>query len=393
MSRVKFEIGLESFLRKEYRKYRKVRLGVLCNQASVDKKLKHISETVLAPSLNLQVTCFFGPQHGVRGEKQDDMKESPDFEDPRSKLPVYSLYGASREPSEAALDKVDAFLIDLQDIGTRIYTFVYTMANCMHAARKLGKKVIVLDRPNPINGTSLEGNVLEKEFSSFVGQYPICARHGMTIGELAHLFNEEFGIHCDLEVIPLRGWKREHFWDDLGREWIPPSPNIPILLSALVFPGCVLFEGTNISEGRGTTRPFELIGAPYIDPDKLALEMNRQKLRGVYFRPVYFQPTFQKWKEEVCGGVQIHVTDRRQINAFEVGVKLLAAIVEHFRDGFAWKNPPYEYEYERMPVDLIAGTQKLREAIDSRKGLSRFLESAREQVSQLQKVRKKYLLY
>jgi len=388
-----FESGLDVFLKQDYKKYRGLRLGVLCNQASVDKNLIHISQALLQKKFKLQVTCFFGPQHGIRGEKQDNMIESEGFVDPVSQLPVISLYAKSREPSDDAVKKLDAFLIDLQDIGTRIYTFMYTMANCMRAAKKFGKKVIVLDRPNPINGVNIEGNVLESGFISFVGQFPICVRHGMTMGELALLFNDAFGIGYDLEVVRMRGWKRKFYADDLKRNWIPPSPNIPSLLSAIFFPGCVLFEGTNVSEGRGTTRPFEWIGAPFINPDKLAGEMSSMKLPGVYFRPIYFQPTYQKWAGEVCGGVHLHVTNRRRFNSFNAGVRLLAKIAEMYPDGFRWKNPPYEYEHDRMPIDLIAGTSKLREDIEQGKGIESFERIAEEQLRAFRKLRADFLIY
>ena len=295
--------GLELFVAEEYKRFRKLRLGILCNQASVDKHLLHASHLILKRE-QLTVTCLIGPQHGIRGEKQDNMVESQDFIDPVTKLPVYSLYGETREPNTKLLNAIDAFVIDLQDIGTRIYTFMYTMANCMRAAKRANKKIIVLDRPNPIDGKRIEGNVLDPLFTSFVGQFPICTRHGMTMGELALLFNDGFSIGCDLEVIALKGWKRNDAADTWGRDWVPPSPNIPTLTSALVFPGMVHFEGTNISEGRGTTKPFEWIGAPFIEPDRVAAILNKKKLGGVYFRPIFFQPTYQKWKDEVCGGVK-----------------------------------------------------------------------------------------
>jgi uncharacterized protein YbbC (DUF1343 family) len=387
------EIGLEIFLKKEYRRFKKLRLGVLCNQASVDSKLQHVSEIILKSKLDLKISGFFGPQHGIRGEKQDNMVESDDFIDPASGLPVHSLYGKSREPSESALPTIDAFVIDLQDIGTRIYTFMYTMANCMRAAKKFDKKVIVLDRPNPIGGLQCEGNVLESGMTSFVGQYPLCTRHGMTMGELALMFNEEFGIGCDLEVIRIKGWSRKQMGLDWKRDWVAPSPNIPRFISALTFPGCVHFEGTNISEGRGTTFPFEWIGAPYINPDALAREMNLMRMPGVYFRPIFFQPTYQKCKDTVCGGVQIHVLNIKQFQPFLAGVRLLNKIAELFPKGFKWKNPPYEYEHERMPIDLIAGTSALRNAIDSKSGLKSFEDKASKELSEFKKLRKKYLLY
>ena len=272
------KVGLEVFLTKEYKKYQKDRLGVLCNQASVDKDLQHISDLIRTKPLKLKLSCFLGPQHGIRGEKQDNMVESSDFKDPRTGLPVYSLYSETREPTDKMLQNVDTLVVDLQDIGTRIYTFMYTLANCMRAAKRLGKKVVVLDRPNPINGVDVEGNLLEENLTSFVGQFPIPVRHGMTMGELALLFNDAFNIQCDLDVVQLKGWKRTHWADDWKRDWVTPSPNIPTAKSCELFPGMVLFEGTNVSEGRGTTKPFEWIGAPFIDADKLAKEMNQKKV-------------------------------------------------------------------------------------------------------------------
>jgi uncharacterized protein YbbC (DUF1343 family) len=387
------ETGLDLFLKTEYKKFKKLRLGVLCNQASVDKKLRHVSEALLSTRPELKITCFFGPQHGIRGEKQDNMIESDDFIDPASGLPVYSLYGTSRDPSESAVSNIDAFVIDLQDIGTRIYTFMYTMANCMRAARRLSKKVIILDRPNPIDGIHCEGNVLEDGFTSFVGQYPLCTRHGMTMGELALMFNEAFKIGCDLEVVKMKGWSRKMLATDWKRDWVVPSPNIPTYLSALVFPGTVAFEGTNVSEGRGTTHPFEWVGAPFINPDALAREMNLMRLPGVYFRPIFFQPTYQKCKDEVCGGVQIHVTNAKQFLPFKTGTRLLAKIAELFPKGFQWKKPPYEYEYERMPIDLISGTAALREAVDARKGLKAFEQKAATELAKFKKLRQEFLLY
>jgi uncharacterized protein YbbC (DUF1343 family) len=385
--------GLETFLKTAHKKYKKLSLGVVCNQATVDQKKRHISEAVLEKKLGLKIKSFFGPQHGIRGEKQDNMVESADFVDPVTNLPVVSLYGTHRDPQQDQVKDLDAFLIDLPDIGTRIYTFMYTMANCMRAAQKHGKKVIVLDRPNPINGVTTEGNVLETGFTSFVGQFPLCTRHAMTLGELALMFNVEFKIGCDLDIIKCKGWKRSQYYDEWKSDWICPSPNIPNLTSALTFPGCVHFEGTNISEGRGTTRPFEYIGAPYIQPDKLAREMNRGKLPGVFFRPIYFQPTYQKWRDQVCGGVQIHVTSRKQFNAFKSGIRLLAKIAQLFEKDFEWKPPPYEYEFERMPIDLIAGTSRLRECIDSHKKIGEFESEANKQLEGFRKVRRNYLIY
>lgn len=385
--------GLDVFIEKTHKKYRGVRLGVLCNQASVDSKLSHISELLTKKKLGLTVTCFFGPQHGIRGEKQDNMVESQDFIDPLTGVPVFSLYADTREPTDRMMDKIDVFIVDLQDIGTRIYTFIYTLANCMRAAKRASKKVVVLDRPNPIDGLSLEGNCLEPEYSSFVGQFPIIVRHGMTIGELALLMNDAFSIGCELEVVALKGWKRSTYGDQWKRDWITPSPNIPTFESALVFPGSVYFEGTNLSEGRGTTKPFEWVGAPYIQPDKLASELNQKKLGGVYFRPIYFQPTYQKWKDEVCGGVQIHVTDRKKFNGFRTGIHLLSTIAREFSHSFAWKKPPYEYEHTRMPIDLIAGTALLRDLVENGQSIAELESKAAKDVAAFKKLRKPFLLY
>jgi uncharacterized protein YbbC (DUF1343 family) len=387
------QTGLDMFVASAHKKYRGLRLGVLCHPASVDARLRHVRDLVMDAKLRLDVTCFIGPQHGIRAEKQDNMIESDDFVDPVYDVPVYSLYGKFRDPWPEMLDALDAFVVDLQDVGTRIYTYAYTMANVMRAAKAHGKKVIVLDRPNPVDGVHVEGNALEPGCASFVGQFPIPVRHGLTMGELAWLFAEEFGLGGEFDVIKMKGWKRRTWGDEWKRDWVPPSPNIPTFSSALVFPGMVHFEGTNVSEGRGTTKPFEWIGAPYVDPDRLATEMARRKLPGVYFRPIYFQPTYQKGKDEVCGGVQVHVTDRRKFDAFRAGIHLLAAIAEQNPGRFQWKQPPYEYEFERMPIDLIAGTPLLREAIDAGRGVKELEERAREDVKRFKKVRKKYLLY
>jgi uncharacterized protein YbbC (DUF1343 family) len=359
----------------------------------VDRSLRHIRDLVMQPKLKLEVTCFIGPQHGIRAEKQDNMIESDDFVDPAYGVPVFSLYGKHRDPWPEMLDRLDAFVVDLQDIGTRIYTYVYTMANCMRAAKAHGKRVIILDRPNPVDGLHVEGNALDPAFASFVGQFPIPVRHGLTIGELAWLFAGEFGLGGEFDVIKVKGWRRQAFGDEWKRDWVPPSPNIPTFASALVFPGTVVFEGTNVSEGRGTTKPFEWIGAPFVDPDRLAATLARRKLPGVHFRPIYFQPTFHKGKDEVCGGVHVHVTDRRRFDSFRAGLHLLQAIAEQDPGKFHWKQPPYEYEYEKMPIDLIAGTSKLREDIDAGRGVARLEEMARDDVRRFRKVRKDYLLY
>jgi len=290
------------------------RVGVVSNPASVDSNLGHIVDR-LASHPGARLTAIFGPQHGFRSDVQDNMIETAHTDDEMRRVPVYSLYSDTREPTAAMLRDVDVLVIDLQDVGVRIYTYIYTMANCLKAAREHGIKVIVCDRPNPIGGVQVEGPVLIKGHESFVGMYPIPMRHGMTIAELARMFNEHFGLGADLEVVAMEGWRRTTYFDETGRTWIMSSPNIPTFDTTLVYPGAVLFEGTNVSEGRGTTRPFELLGAPWVAAERFAQAMNRRGLPGVLFRPVVFEPTFHKHAREACGGCQVHVLDRAASHA------------------------------------------------------------------------------
>src|SRR4029077_18340029 len=272
------------------------RVGIVCNPASIDSELRHVADRLAAASAqgSTRLTAIFGPQHGFRSDVQENMIETGHARDALRRVPVYSLYSETREPTADMLHDVDLLVVDLQDVGTRIYTFIYTMANCLVAARRHGVKAIVCDRPNPIGGAAVEGPMLVAGFEPFVGQYPIPMRHGMTIGELARLFNDAFAIGADLEVVPMEGWRREMYHEDTGLPWVMPSPNIPTNETAVVYPGTVLFEGTNVSEGRGTTRPFELVGAPWATADRFADAMNRLELAGARFRPAFFEPTFHK---------------------------------------------------------------------------------------------------
>jgi len=315
------------------------RVGLVCNPASVDGQLRHAADRLAADS-NAILAALFGPQHGFRSDVQDNMIETRHAHDEVRRVPVYSLYSELREPTAEMLRDLDVLVIDLQDVGVRIYTYIYTMANCLKAAGKVGLKVIVCDRPNPIGGTQVEGPVLVPGFESFVGMYPIPMRHGMTIGEIARLFNDHFGIGADLEVVAMDGWRRDLYWDEAGLRWILSSPNIPTFDTTLVYPGGVLVEGTNVSEGRGTTRPFEFIGAPWVVAERFAAALNGRDLPGVYFRPIVFEPTFQKHAGKACAGVQPHVIDRRVFRAVETGVAMIDAFRAADPDQFAWKNPP-----------------------------------------------------
>jgi len=382
-------LGSERLLASDQLKGRRV--GVVCNPASVDRQLRHITD-VLATS-NATLAAIFGPQHGFRSDVQDNMIETRHGHDETRRVPVYSLYSETREPTADMLRDLDALIIDLQDVGVRIYTYIYTMANCLKAARAHGLKVIVCDRPNPIGGAQVEGMVLERGFESFVGMFPIPMRHGMTIGELARLFNEHFGIGADLEVIPMDGWRRDMYFDATGLTWIISSPNIPTFDTTTVYPGGVLFEGTNVSEGRGTTRPFELIGAPWIVAERFAEAMNRRGMSGVFFRPVLFEPTFHKHAGKGCAGCQVHVLDRRTFLPVEAGVALIEAFRAADPDQFTWKAPPYEYEYDKMPIDCLAGSSSLREQIDAGASARDIAHSWEPAIAAFLKVRERFLLY
>jgi uncharacterized protein YbbC (DUF1343 family) len=389
---VRVMLGVERLLGEQIGLLRGERVGLICNQASVDHGFRH-SADLLKSNSGVKLTALFGPQHGIRGDVQDNMIETPHAEDPSTGLPVFSLYSETREPTASMLEDVDVLVFDMQDVGCRIYTFVYTMANCMRAAKKLGKRVIVCDRPNPVNGTDVAGTVLREEFASFVGQFPLPTRHGMTPGELAQMFNEHWGIGCELEVVRMEGWARELWFDETDAPWVMPSPNIPTLDSATVFPGTVHLEGTQMSEGRGTTRPFELVGAPYIDAVSFAEKLEALNLPGVTFRSTHFLPTFQKHAGKTCGGVQIHVSDRRRFEPVSAGVAVVKTAYDDYGDQFKWKNPPYEYEFEKNPFDVIAGTDSLRLAIEGGRGLAEIVEGWREGVEEFLGRREKYLLY
>jgi uncharacterized protein YbbC (DUF1343 family) len=368
------------------------RVGLVCNPASVDRNLEHTADR-LAGRDDVTLAALFGPQHGFNADVQDNMVETGHGQDVRRRVPIYSLYSETREPTAAMLAGLDLLVVDLQNVGARIYTFIYTMANCLRAAKRTGLPVVVCDRPNPIGGAEVEGPVLDAGFESFVGQFPIPMRHGMTIGELARLFNEHFGIGAQLTVIEMAGWRREMCWDDTGLSWVMPSPNMPTPDTAIVYPGMVLFEGTNLSEGRGTTRPFEISGAPWIDARALAERMNALALPGARFRPVGFEPTFQKHARQACGGCQVHVTDRRAFRPVLTGVALLAAYHAMNPQRFAWRDPPYEYEEAKCPIDILAGSDRLRLQIEAGVPAREIAASWEDEARAFDEVRKRFLLY
>ena len=368
------------------------RVGVVCNHASLDRGYLHIVDR-LASAPDVTLAAIFGPQHGFRSDVQDNMIETPHVDDSTRRVPLYSLYSETREPTAAMLAGLDVLMIDLQDIGARIYTYIYTMANCLRACAKHRVPVIVCDRPNPLGGAEVEGALLVAGFESFVGQFPIPMRHGMTIGELARLFNAHFRLGAQLEVVEMEGWRREMFADETGLPWVMPSPNMPTLDTAVVYPGTVLFEGTLLSEGRGTTRPFELLGAPGIEAERFAREMNALGLPGAFFRPAMFEPTFQKHAKQACGGCQVHVTDRRAFKPVLTGAALIGAFHRAQPDKPVWRQPPYEYEHEKLPIDILAGSPRFREQVEAGETAARMADSWRGDEVAFKALRAPFLLY
>lgn len=390
MATMRVRLGSEQLLAGGALKH--TRVGIVSNPASIDANFQHIVRA-LADEPDVTLAAIFGPQHGYRADVQDNMIETGHANDPARGVPVYSLYSETREPTAEMLEGLDVLVVDLQDVGSRIYTFVYTMANCLRAGKKHGVPVIVTDRPNPIGGENVEGPMLVQGFESFVGQFPIPMRHGMTIAELARFFNEACGIGADLTVVPMENWRRELYYEETGLPWVMPSPNMPTVDTAVVYPGTVLFEGTNVSEGRGTTRPFELIGAPWVDAEALADTLGTYDLPGVHFRAVVFEPTFQKHAKQACGGCQIHVLDRAAFRGVEAAVAALVEIRAQDPAKFAWRQPPYEYEHTKLPFDILAGSSELRQQIEAALPVGTIRDSWLPGIERFRKTSTPFLLY
>lgn len=321
------------------------------------------------------------------------MVESADGRDEGLEIPVVSLYAETREPSDQALEGIDILLIDLQDVGTRVYTYTTTMGLCLEAAARRGIKVVVLDRPNPTNGTEIEGSVLDMNFRSFVGRYRVPMRHGLTTGEFARFIQMEEKLDCDLEVISMEGWGRDQYFDSLDLYWVFPSPNMPTWETALLYPGMVLLEGTNVSEGRGTTMPFQLFGAPFLDRKKVLNHLEAIGPEGVVFRPIVFEPAFDKYRGETCFGFQIHVTDRKKFRPYRTGLALLQAFCTVHPDHFRWLEPPYEYEWEKMPIDILIGDGVVRRRLEMGEDLDHLESGWREGLEAYAEKRAPCLLY
>ncbi|MCL5123821.1 MAG: DUF1343 domain-containing protein [Deltaproteobacteria bacterium] len=367
------------------------RLGLLYNQASIDSRFRE-SADVLFEIFRDRLTTLFGPQHGVGLTEQDNMKETDHACHRRLGLPVYSLYSSTRRPTVEMLDNVDAVLVDLQDVGTRVYTFCATVCLLMDACAELGKTVIILDRPNPVNGVDVEGNVLKPEFASFVGPYPLPMRHGMTVGELMNYYNERFAIRSDIKVVKMDGWDRRAYFDETGLAWALPSPNMPTVETAVVYPGQVLLEGANLSEGRGTTRPFEIFGAPFINPEKILKDLEDEAVKGAELRIVEFKPNFNKWANQRCLGFQIHVIDRSLYKPFRASLAILAAIIKNNTE-FRWSDPPYEYVFDKLPIDVIIGDDSVRNSLENNRSVFEIEENYRPALENFLEVRRDFLLY
>lgn len=361
-------LGLERCLETPPDLMRGKRFGLLLNQASVDSGF-HYSHTLLLNHFPGQLAALFGPQHGLFSEQQDNMIETAHARDTKLDIPIYSLYANQRRPSRDMLADLDLFVVDLQDVGTRVYTYIWTLSYCLEACAERGIPVLILDRPNPLGGVIVEGPLLKETFASFVGRASIPMRHGLTIGEMALYLNDTMHIGADVTVVPMLGWQRVLLWPETERPWIPTSPNLPRFTGVQLYPGQVLIEGTQLSEGRGTCTPFEIVGAPYIDPDRLIKQLHEWGHPGLAQRPIRFEPTFQKYAQQSCAGLFLHPTDAATLRPYRFTLALIGAIQKLWPDHFAWLPGPYEYETELSPIDMLTGDDRARHAID--KGLDK----------------------
>ncbi len=367
------------------------RTALLANQASLTGNLVHTAEALI--STGLELAALFGPQHGYQEDTQANMIEWEGYHHPLYGIPVYSLYGHTRKPEKGVLRNIDTLIIDLQDTGSRPYTYLWTAMLAMEACAQTEREIVVLDRPNPLGGQHVEGPVLHEDYKSLVGLFPLPMRHGLTMGEALNLINQSRPVGCELNIITMEGWTRDMHYRHTGLAWVMPSPNMPTTDTAWVYPGSVMLEGTNISEGRGTTRPFEIVGAPWIESEKFAGRLNRAGLKGVYFRPIQFRPTWDKYRGEICGGAQIHVTDRNSFLPVRCGAVIIKTAAETYPRLFHWKSPPYEYEYHLPPIDIITGSRDFRNTVESGGSLTELMKQWDREASHFIREREGFLLY
>jgi uncharacterized protein YbbC (DUF1343 family) len=388
---MKVHLGIDNLIAMKFRPLRGAKIGLCTNISSCDA---HLNPTIATfrREKKVHLKAVFAPEHGLFGALQDQTK-ADSFYESQSGLVVHSIYKDRLIADDAMEQAIDILVIDLQDIGARYYTFVWSALLLIEQMARLGKKVVVLDRPNPLGGTIIQGPVLSERLISFVGLYPVPVRHGLTIAELCTLACSEMDIDVNMQVITMTGWERTCYFDETGLVWTVPSPNMPCLDTALVYPGMCLLEGTNISEGRGTTRPFELFGAPWIQPEMLVASLRKKKIRGAEFRPTYFIPTFHKYKGERCGGAQIYVTKRAVFNPVTAGLEIIRTMRILYERAFAWRTPPYEFEKKRMPFDILIGNTWIRKAIDERRTVSWMQAQWQSQLRMFRQRRKRHLLY
>lgn len=391
--------GLEMLISQSASILRGKNVGVICNQASVGPGFEHIVDLLAAQPM-VRIGAIFGPEHGVRGAAQDMISVEEGSEggprDARTNAPLYSLYGddvSSLSPTAEMLEGLDVLVFDLQDVGARYYTYYATMVMAMKVAADAGVSFVVLDRPNPLGGVAIEGGAQEPGYLSFVGPFPLPVRHGMTLAELAMWANDKLGIGCDLTVVAMDGWQRKQLWSQTQLPWIAPSPNMPTVDTAIVYPGMCLVEGTLLSEARGTTRPFEQSGAPYLNADALAGSLNRMQLPGVHFRACWFRPTFHKFAGQDCGGVFLHVTDPQTFQPYKSGLAFLMASQDLARNDFRWRTERYEFIDDIPAIDLLTGTHKVREAFDRGEPIGDLFEQWRDEEEEFRLKRAEFLIY
>ena len=390
---MKVKTGLDNLIEMDFSPIQNANIGVLCNASSVDSNLRHIVD-VLVDSNNIP-KVIFAPEHGLYGYAQDQVGVSSIIHK-KYELPIISLYGETFDslmPKPEDFSALDIVIVDIQDVGSRYYTYVWTASMMLEIARATDTKVLVLDRPNPIGGKILEGSVQENDYLSFVGLYPLPIRHGMTVAEILNYVNRYYQIGADIETIPMSGWNRDMWFDETGLLWVMPSPNMPTLDTAEVYPGMCLLEGTNISEGRGTTRPFEIFGAPFVNPYELVEKLELCNLNGVKFRPLFFTPTFNKYAGQICGGAQIHILDRDEFRPVITGFAMIKSIYELYPDKFSFSPPPYEYERNKLPFDILTGSSKWREMILKKAKLSEIEDEFSEQIEKFDRIRRNFLIY
>lgn len=393
----KVRTGIDRLQDENQYKLFKGNVGVLCHSASIDSKLNHTLEIMLK-LFGDRVKKVYGPQHGFVTDVQDNMIESDHFTHPYFKLPIYSLYSETRVPTDEMLAGIDHLFVDMQDVGTRIYTYIYTMTHLLEKCANLDIEVIILDRPNPIGGLQTEGNILNTKFASFVGRHELAVRHGMTMAEVALMHQKYFfDKKANLKIIEMDGWKREMYFEDTELPWVMPSPNLPTIEGCIPFVGTVLFEGTNISEGRGTTRSLEIVGHPGIEPWSFKTKLNdifkATELNGFFLRPINFQPTFQKHAGIGCGGYQIHITDRKAFQPWKTCQLILQALVQELGDDFHYKNDPYEYGEDMNPMDMINGDDRYREFYEKNLDYNTLLKLESENQDLFQERRESILIY